>query len=451
MSVGQGKLQIIDRKKHIFKLAQGEYLAPERIETHLLANEFVEQIFIYGNSEKAYPLAVVVPNRKPVIEWAKENNIVRNFVLPFRILHKFIDTEDWEALCADPRVADKVLVEIALSGLRTFGSKLNPYEIPKGILLEPIPFSIENGKLTPTNKPRRHHLKNVYGARMEEMYRKLDNQVRLLDLVSQVLGDGNGNGNGNGSEEEDEEGKRNLVESSANFFRLGGDSLSAARLVAKVKEEFGVNVPANLLYGEEANLADVVKFLNEHESQRQLASPSSSSQFQPSASASTSSSGIDWSVETTLPATVIPLPHDDDLKNPTRKKPTSEKVFLLTGATGFLGIYLLVEILKLGKKEDRKEAVASSLKVYCIIRSKDDAKAARRLEQTIKFFELESSVDLSRVIPIAGDIALPKLGLNETTHAKLCGEVDTIFHCGAWVNGTFIKEKKNIPIIQINI
>lgn len=47
-----GTLKIIDRKKHIFKLSQGEYIVPEKIENIYIKSQYVEQVFVHGESLK---------------------------------------------------------------------------------------------------------------------------------------------------------------------------------------------------------------------------------------------------------------------------------------------------------------------------------------------------------------------------------------------------------------
>lgn len=52
MWLANGTLKIIDRRKHIFKLSQGEYIVPEKIEAIYVKSQYVLQNFVYGESLK---------------------------------------------------------------------------------------------------------------------------------------------------------------------------------------------------------------------------------------------------------------------------------------------------------------------------------------------------------------------------------------------------------------
>lgn len=70
-----GKLRIIDRKKNIFKLAQGEFVSPERLGTLYVSESYlISQMYIYGNSLQSNILAVVVPERERVFEIVKSQD-----------------------------------------------------------------------------------------------------------------------------------------------------------------------------------------------------------------------------------------------------------------------------------------------------------------------------------------------------------------------------------------
>ncbi|CAG5115986.1 unnamed protein product, partial [Candidula unifasciata] len=57
-----GTLKIIDRKKHLFKLAQGEYIAPEKIENILVQSPWVAQAYVHGDSLQSFLVAIIVPD-----------------------------------------------------------------------------------------------------------------------------------------------------------------------------------------------------------------------------------------------------------------------------------------------------------------------------------------------------------------------------------------------------
>uniref|UniRef100_A0A2K5ETD7 Arachidonate--CoA ligase n=1 Tax=Aotus nancymaae TaxID=37293 RepID=A0A2K5ETD7_AOTNA len=135
-----GTLKITDRKKHIFKLAQGEYIAPEKAENIYLRSEPVAQVFVHGESLQAFLIAIVVPDIKTLCSWAQKRGFDGSF----------------EELCRNKDVRND--------------SGLKPFEQVKGIALHPELFSIYNGLLTPTMKKKRPELWNYFRSQIDELY-----------------------------------------------------------------------------------------------------------------------------------------------------------------------------------------------------------------------------------------------------------------------------------------
>ena len=68
-----GHVIVIDRKKNIFKLAQGEFVAPERIEgVYESVSNLIEQVYIYGNIFRSNVVAVIVPHKQAIYQWRKK-------------------------------------------------------------------------------------------------------------------------------------------------------------------------------------------------------------------------------------------------------------------------------------------------------------------------------------------------------------------------------------------
>eukprot|EP00698_Gefionella_okellyi_P006850 TRINITY_DN164_c0_g2_i1.p2 TRINITY_DN164_c0_g2~~TRINITY_DN164_c0_g2_i1.p2 ORF type:complete len:673 (+),score=175.41 TRINITY_DN164_c0_g2_i1:4506-6524(+) len=156
-----GSLKIIDRRKNIFKLSQGEYVASEKLEGVFAASPFISQIFIYGTSTQSCILAVVVPNYETLASWSAT------------ALGKSGSATDMEFIkvaAASPQFHKAVVADITALGK---AAKLVGYEFPKKIHIEPELFSVENDLLTPTFKLRRPGLTGKYKDVFEDLYTQI--------------------------------------------------------------------------------------------------------------------------------------------------------------------------------------------------------------------------------------------------------------------------------------
>lgn len=145
-----GFLRIIDRKKNIFKLSQGEYIAVEKVENVYGKAETVEQIWVYGSSYTSYLVAVVVPTEDAL---QKKTGV----------------KDSLPSLCNREESKQAVLKDLDAiaesEGLKTF-------ERVKRVHLEPEPFSIEKNLLTPTYKKKRPQLKDHYKDIIDKLYKE---------------------------------------------------------------------------------------------------------------------------------------------------------------------------------------------------------------------------------------------------------------------------------------
>uniref|UniRef100_A0A674AKJ9 Arachidonate--CoA ligase n=1 Tax=Salmo trutta TaxID=8032 RepID=A0A674AKJ9_SALTR len=146
-----GTLRIIDRKKHIFKLSQGEYIAPERIENVYMRCVPVLQVFVHGDSLKSHLIGIVVPDPEVFIDWVKERGIIGSY----------------KELCQHPDVKKAVLEDMTAVGKE---AGLKSFEQLKDLHLHPEMFSVSNGLLTPTLKSRRVDIRRVFQEQITNMY-----------------------------------------------------------------------------------------------------------------------------------------------------------------------------------------------------------------------------------------------------------------------------------------
>ncbi|KAF7206330.1 long-chain-fatty-acid--CoA ligase 6 [Nothobranchius furzeri] len=146
-----GTLKIIDRKKHIFKLAQGEYISPEKIENIYIRSEPVAQLYVHGDSLQSCLVGIVVPDPEVMPEWAKKKGLLGTY----------------KDLCKNTELKKAILEDLVRLGK---ANGLLSFEQVKNIYIYSEMFSIENGLLTPTLKAKRPELKEFFKAKIDDLY-----------------------------------------------------------------------------------------------------------------------------------------------------------------------------------------------------------------------------------------------------------------------------------------
>lgn len=153
-----GRFGMIDRVKNFFKLAQGEYVAPEKIENVLLGSGIVSQIFVHGNSEESFLVAIGGVNPEEFCPFAS------------KILGRDVPLTDREAIqaaCNEKAVKDAYL---KICDHNSTKAKLIGFEKIKRVYLTVEPFTVENDLVTPTLKVKRSQAAKFYKKQIDEMY-----------------------------------------------------------------------------------------------------------------------------------------------------------------------------------------------------------------------------------------------------------------------------------------
>ncbi len=144
-----GFLKVTDRKKEIFKLSNGKFLAPQIVENKLKESVFIEQSMVVGEQKK-FASAIIVPDFAYLAGWCKENN------LPFG---------GKEQVISNPKVIDVFNREI-----KRINEKLSKHEQILRFRIVPHIWNPETGELSPTLKLRRKFIAQKYASELEEIF-----------------------------------------------------------------------------------------------------------------------------------------------------------------------------------------------------------------------------------------------------------------------------------------
>jgi long-chain acyl-CoA synthetase len=146
----EGHLYITDRKKDLFKLSNGKYVAPQLVESLIKQSELVNQVVVIGAGRKQ-AAALIVPDWEAL---ASALSAAGGSKPPTRA--------EWSR---DPAAVKLVQREVA-----QLTKTLADYERVRRIALLPEEFSIDSGEMTPTLKIKRRVVDEKYGQLIEELY-----------------------------------------------------------------------------------------------------------------------------------------------------------------------------------------------------------------------------------------------------------------------------------------
>jgi fatty acid CoA ligase FadD9 len=383
---GPDHVVFVDRRKSTIKLSQGEFVMPAQLESTFATSPLVRQIFVHGNGEQSYLLAVVVPTP--------------------------------EALKNSHEDEGRLKVQLYES-LRRLGTEaeLKSYEVPRDFLIEREPFSQANGLLSDYNKLLRPRLIERYGPALEHLYS--DIAAREAEMLQDLFR----TGRDRPTLETIQWAVRVLlsnpgieVSPTSRFSEVGGDSLSAVSLAELLGQIFQVRVPLDTLISPTADLRQLANYID-----ARRALPGTQVSF-------TSVHGTD---PTVIHATDLTL---DRFLPPPVAAPASSRpprTVLLTGANGYLGRFLCLELLE--------RLAPTGGKLLCLVRGHNAPHAWSRLEHAMSSGDDELLRRFTRLSDpvlevVAGDVGLPRFGLDDGMWTRISEETDAIVHAAAMVN-----------------
>jgi fatty acid CoA ligase FadD9 len=389
---GPRELAWLDRRNNVIKLAQGEYVAMGPLESAYLGHSrLIDQIYLYGSSQRAFLLAVVVP----AMDVARE------------------------LLGHEP--SDDELRRLVVEDMRAVAGKAErkAFEVPRDVLIEREPFSLHNGLLSAVGKPLRANLRNRYDEALEAIY--ADMERRLGDERAQLRGDGRPTRERVAEAIKLDLGLAELDPGSPDTYtRLGGDSLGAVNLSLLLEEVFGIEVPVTNILHPAANPAWLAARIDDL-----LAGSRSATLYDTIHPDRDQIRATDLTLDRLLGGEVLAG------AALAAQAPDETRTVLITGANGFLGRFLCLEWL------DRM--AARDGKVICLVRGSDLKAARARMFEAIgdddpalraRFAKLAERY--LEVLP--ADLSAPRMGLDEATFGRLAVQVDHVVHVAALVN-----------------
>jgi surfactin family lipopeptide synthetase C len=264
--------------------------------------------------------------------------------------------------------------EVLSSELRSLlHNRLPDYMLPMGFVpLQSLPINNNgkvNRKLLPRFKQTHTELRKVYVAPRNSQ------EEKLTQIWAEVLG-------------------LEQVGIYDDFFELGGHSLIIMRLMARIRQLFHIDLPIQTLFD-----APTIATFSQRLQTANIAHPA-----------------LDLKAEAVLDLAI-------NCEGKKIEEITNPACIFLTGATGFLGAFLLDELLQQTQAD-----------IYCLVRAANAEEGKQKLRCTLESYLIWNESQSSRIIPVLGDLSQPLLGLSQAQFTALAKKLDVIYHNGAWVH-----------------
>lgn len=273
-----------------------------------------------------------------------------------------------------------------IDSIKTFLQNILPdYMLPAHyFIIDDIPRT-NNGKIAYDRLPDIHEKRSIVSTKFEPPHSETEKAV--LNIFSNIL-------------------NIQKIGVHDSFFELGGHSLLAVQLIFSLRKKLGINIPLQLIM-KSATIKSLANYIDK-------------------CSSSNDSSNI--LLENHKPNLLNEFKIESKKIKPTVQLPPYSKIqpaknILLTGASGFIGAFLLHELLN-----------TSDVKIYCLVKASNTRLAKEKIINNMLCYKLWDDSMLEKLAILTGDLSLKKLGLPEQEYRMLADNIDEIYHNGAIVN-----------------
>ena len=420
-----GELNIIDRASSVVKLAIGEFLSPEKVESVLELCPGVRQVLVCTNSKGTAVIAIVVPNLTA---------------------SEILESSD---------------VWLARFRSRCKEAGLTSFECPQRVIVDPNPWTAESGLLLPNLKISRRSIKKHHETEIEAEFElpahtqptDADDNLSIMELVLEAIA------TAVGCDVSD-------ISESVPLVEQGADSLTLVRLISELHQlgmrlasrQLLVTIPSRLTLAEMARASPITLALRFGEK----VDRTSGTDGEPAPLVSLASRMISRTISTKPRGNALSLdgnaeeqtgPEDiarhidvsvaavREVMNSsisTNSSPSlsfSRPHIFVTGATGYFGSFLVACALK----RDGGISATSTPIISCLVRADSIEVAHTRLRDSLvntrelTSAEIDTAFQTQTLQVVVGDMSQPLYGLDLDEFQELAEKVDTIVNCAAAV------------------